>query len=674
MGTRPTSTDLIPSGAREVRGVRCTVQTRTKAKISVGKPFEIELDRLPETYAWSHRVPLGDLPRALRRAAGLPLLAVGSGGSYTTAQLAAAAHRQFGASHASAMTPLEAVATPESLRHSTVMLVTASGRNQDVLGSFERLAEREPRQFVVLCARAGSPLGSVVRKHPEIDLAEFELPSGKDGFLATNSLLASAVILIRGYEAAFSAPPTLPKRFVDLLGQERDTSVVDRLCRPLWQRQTLVVLYGPQCHAAAVDLESKFSEAALGNVQISDFRNFAHGRHHWLAKRGGQSAVLAFVSDEDRSLADALLTLIPKDVPVVRFLVSGTGLTANLAALLKVFMIVGSAGKTRGIDPGDPGVPLFGRKIYHLRAFAKRRTALPPREKAAIERKSGATVTSLISRGAIDEWRAAYCDFCERLRMARFRGVVLDYDGTLCSETNRFKSLPSAIARQLNRLMRAGIVLGVATGRGKSVKKTLREAITPRYWKNVIVGYYNGGDVSLLTDDTRPDGTDDVGPALSQVAKALRTTFDKPELVKLTFRPTQITIEPGPEANAEDVWNSVQPLICAVGGSGVFAVRSSHSMDVMSKGVTKLSVVDHVIQRLSGSTNTPVLCIGDRGRWPGNDYALLSTPYALSVDEVSPDTKSGWNLSAPGRRGEVATLDYLESLAETRVGMRLLVD
>lgn len=637
----------------------------------MGKPYEEELDRLTETYDWALNAPLGDLPRMTRVVASLPLVAVGSGGSFTTAEFVAAAHRRYGSSPGSVLTPLEAVATPQSLRHSALLLATAGGRNPDVLGAFVRLAEREPRRFLVFCARAGSPLSRAATKHPAVDFVEFEPPSGKDGFLATNSLLASVVVLGRAYAAAFAAASPFPKRFSDLFAESNTRAKIGTRCEPLWRRQTLVVLYGPDCRAAAVDLESKFSEAALGAVQLADFRNFAHGRHHWLAKRGEETGVLAIVSDADRAQADTLLALFPKDVPIVRLRAAGIGLAANLSALLQVFMVVGSAGKARRIDPGDPGVPPFGRQIYHLRAFVPPSTEMSSVELASIERKSGASVTSLLARGTLDRWRSAYRDFRDRLTTARFRGVVFDYDGTLCSEAHRFEPLPASVSRQLNRLLRSGVVLGVATGRGKSVKEALRQAVKPRYWGRVVVGYYNGGDVAALTDDSRPDGADTVGPTLVSVAEALRTTVETPGLAKLTLRLPQITIEPGTDAHGEDVWNTVQHLIYTAGGPGVAAVRSSHSMDVVAPGVTKRAVIDRVRDLLPAPQVTPILCIGDRGRWPGNDYALLSTPFALSVDEVSPDPETGWNLAAPGRRGAVATLDYLECLTETPAGLRM---
>jgi hypothetical protein len=644
----------------------------------VGKPYYDELDCLSATYDWALSAPLGGLPQALRASARLPLTAVGSGGSYTSAQFAAATHRHYCSVAATAMTPLEAVTTPQSLRQAAVLLLTAGGRNADVLGAYKRLVEREPKRLLVFCARTGSPLARIVSKHPTVDFSEFEPPSGKDGFLATNSLLGTAVVLTRAYAAAFDAPSPLPDAIAGLLPSELDGALVDldHSCEPLWRRQTLVVLYGPDCHAAAVDLESKFSEAALGTVQLADFRNFAHGRHHWLAKRGGETGVLAIVSERERSLADSLLPLLPKEIPIVCLSATGKGLAANISALVQALMVVGSAGKARGIDPGRPGVPSFGRKIFHLRAFDSTPNVLgmlPAAEAAAIERKAGASITTLISRGALDEWRTAYRDFRDRLAVASFRAIVLDYDGTLCSEAHRFQSLPASVSQQLNRLLQTGAVVGVATGRGKSVKQTLRKAIRSRFWERVVVGYYNGGDIALLTDDSRPDGTDDVSPTLAPVAERLRVVLGESNLANLTFRLPQVTIEPAPSASWDGVWNSVEHLVHSAGGMGVAAVQSSHSIDVLAPGVSKRSVVARVCELLVGGRNSQVLCIGDRGRWPGNDYALLSTPFALSVDEVSSDPSTGWNLAAPGQREVLAALGYLSQLTETQDGLSLTI-
>ncbi len=645
----------------------------------MGKPYSEEIAVLGDTYTWALSAPVDDLARALQGACSLSLVAVGSGGSYTTAHFAAAAHRQFASRIAVAMTPLEAVRTPQSLRPSATLLLTAGGKNPDVLGAFRRLLAREPRRLLVICASSGSPLARLAADYPYVDVAEFDVPSGKDGFLATNSLLASAVLLVRAYAAAHAGPPPFPASFQSLLGDQVGRSPaedLDRQCQPLWDRKTLVVLHGPETYAAAVDLESKFSEAALGDVQLADFRNFAHGRHHWLAKRGGQTGVLAILTDKDRQLGEALLALLPPDVPVVRLAANGRDTVASVAALVQVFMVAGSAGRARGIDPGDPGVPAFGRKIYHMRAFGpdgEHTETMPPPVAAALERKSGASVASLESRGSLSAWQAAYSKFVGQLSAANFRGIILDYDGTLCDEVHRFDPLPTIIGKKLNRILRAGAVVGIATGRGKSVKEALREAVDRRFWGKVIVGYYNGGDIGALGEDSRPDGTEVVGEALKPIAEILCNHPLFSQFTKLTLRRPQITLEPRPHAQSEEVWAMLQHVLNTLDTRGVEALRSSHSMDVVAPGVSKRAVLERV-REMIGGPEEPILCIGDRGLWPGNDFSLLSGPFSLSVDEVSPDPLTCWNLAAPGQRGAKATLDYLERMQPTGSGFQLTFD
>ena len=60
--------------------------------------------------------------------------------------------------------------------------------------------------------------------------------------------------------------------------------------------------------------------------------------------------------------------------------------------------------------------------------------------------------------------------------------------------------------------------------------------------------------------------------------------------------------------------------------------------------------------------DAPILTIGDRGRWPGNDYELLQEKFSLSVDETSVDPQTYWNLASVGQRGTAVTLEYLNGL------------
>jgi fructoselysine-6-P-deglycase FrlB-like protein len=646
----------------------------------LGKPYDSELDQLSETYRWAASTPIDPLVTSLRAASSLPLIAVGSGGSFTTAEFAATLHREHAGVLASPHTPMEAVAAALDFRSMAVLVATAGGKNPDVLGAFQRLVVREPRRFLVLCMNGRSPLARLAARYRFVEFLEVDLPSGKDGFLATNSLLASVVLLTRAYAEAFGTPDRLPARLLDLLGTDalgNGVQLFDQYCQPLWQRDTLVVLHSPTTRPAAVDLESKFSEAALGNVRAADFRNFAHGRHHWLAKRPGESAVLAFVTDDDEGLASRTLAHVPADIPVLRLKIPFQGTTAGVAALAQSLFVVGSAGRARRIDPGSPGVPGFGRKIYHLRAFAGDRApdpVMPAEEVVAIERKSRRAVVMLARQGQIDSWRDAYAAFIRGFGKASFRGVVFDYDGTLCDEADRYKGLSPVVGRELTRLLRAGALLGIATGRGKSVRQALRERISRKHWGRVVVGYYNGGDIGVLHDDARPDGTEQVADALRPLAESLQRHTLLAQLAGFELRLPQIKVEPKTGSLAETVWRLLQQLVYGLAIPGVMAVRSTHSMDVLAPKVSKRGVLDRVAEMLGNEKPSAVLCVGDRGQWPGNDFSLLDGPYALSVDEVSEDPLTCWNLAPPGHRGVQATLDYLQRLRPGPTGLRMKLE
>ena len=98
-----------------------------------------------------------------------------------------------------------------------------------------------------------------------------------------------------------------------------------------------------------------------------------------------------------------------------------------------MFDLVGRYGEVKNIDPGRPGVPEFGRHIYHLNAFKVARSHVMS---AAIERKVKAQ--SQKDDGHREQLEPAYGDVCERISETKFHGLILDYDGTICDHVDRF--------------------------------------------------------------------------------------------------------------------------------------------------------------------------------------------------------------------------------------------
>lgn len=633
----------------------------------MAKPYAKEMERLAETFHWVAQViDLEPLRQAIRTAGHLPLCAIGSGGSLTASHGLAALHQRYTGHLARVATPLEAVEEPVGATLAAWIL-SAGGGNVDVVAAAKALIHREPRQIGVLCGRDPSPLAELCRQHPYVDLLLYPPPTGKDGFLATNSLLAFSALLTRAYATEFGCSTDWQDTVDQLEPLLSVTAAASEAWKqatePLWTRPTTIVLHGSSTRVGAIDLESKFTEAALGHVQLADYRNFAHGRHHWLAKQSKTSAVLAFITDADRTLAERTLDLLPLEVPQARVAFDGDANAAALASLLAALRITGWAGVSRRIDPGRPGVPKFGRKLYHLRLPRPQRTLgsprLTPRETAAIFRKSGAHPFDLAASGELAHWIEALTTFRSRLRRAHFAGIVLDYDGTVVDTRYRFNPPDQEMVSELVRLAEAGLHIAVATGRGKSVRHDLQSRLPPSLWPLVLVGYYNGAEVASLDDDCAPDRSTIARGALQSLSEALRHHPELSTSVRQEDRPFQVTLQPTRKMPEGRLWDLVQHVIRLTATNDVGVTRSGHSVDIVAAGVSKLNVVQQLREMIG---DAHILVMGDRGRWPGNDHELLCEPFALGVDEISVDLATCWHLGKSGQRGPAVTLDYLSSL------------
>ena len=595
-----------------------------------------------------------------------PLLAIGSGGSLSAAQFAITLHQRFAGQFAKASTPLESLNLEGCFANASCLLLTASGRNADILGAFKHLVAREPAQLLVATACQGSSLSRLAHNYRYVNTLEIPIPSGKDGFLATNSLLAFTTVLARAYSQVFTETSVLTKGFDVLLkGQKTISAFVERLrqqCDPLWGRDVLVVLFSPSLQAAAYDIESKFTEAALGVVQLSDYRQFAHGRHHWLAKRGTSSSVLALVADEDRLLAEKTLGLIPASIPRVRLDFTGDIPTSGLTALLSAICLAQVAGEARGVDPGRPGVPIFGRRIYNLRGITAKSTKSRPqllsqRTMSAIVRKSTSFIVRNQNVPVSEFWIGHYRNFCHRLETARFRAVVLDYDGTICDERNRFTYPDQDVVSAIVKLLAKDISVGIATGRGDSVRTALRKCIPSTLQHKLLIGYYNGAELGLLDNDKCPEGGEPEDD-FAVLCQALRDDARLMALAQLSARRYQISLRIKARVPLETIGAIVHDYLQRLSKPNLRIVASSHSIDILAPGISKQAVVSSLRKRHGWTDSEPILCIGDRGHWFGNDHQLLSSPFSLSVAEVSGDPQTCWNLAPAGHRGTQALLDY----------------
>ncbi|NCU05995.1 MAG: SIS domain-containing protein, partial [Chitinophagaceae bacterium] len=343
----------------------------------MGKPFEKELAKIDETFRWSIIQDVGELRSELLYDKLTPLFIVGSGGSLSACYFAALLFQRHGVM-AKAITPLELFYSQSALRNSNVLFISASGKNTDILFGYKTAVNFEPNKIYSICMKRNSPLANLATTVSISKHYEFDIPTGKDGFLATNSLVAFFSLL---YNALKIEPD--PDTFT--IASKDSWDELRGFIKRVSPNYTFNVLYAGSGYPVAIDIESKLVEAALADVIISDYRNFGHGRHHWFAKRKDNSAIIAIVTPEEELIAQRTIALLPSDIPTLIIRSNYSSSFSSIDLLIKSFYFIEALGKLQNIDPGRPGVPDYGSKLYHLKysSLFKEKNNIPELEKIA---------------------------------------------------------------------------------------------------------------------------------------------------------------------------------------------------------------------------------------------------------------------------------------------------
>lgn len=614
----------------------------------MGKPFKSEMDRIQGTIHWAEKQDVSSLSKFLfGDNKQTPLVCIGSGGSLSACHYAAMLSRQRNGVVAVAMTPLQLMYSGrEIIRGSKLLFLSASGKNKDILNAIKYGVKYNEAGMMSLTLRKGNPTEELLQQHPKVQRWCEDIPTDKDGFLATNSLVATFTLLCKAavgskFKVQSSKPLNLEPSNLEPLN--------------------FLVLFGALGEPVAWDIESKLTEAALGSALLSDYRNFGHGRHHWFAKNKNNSCIIALVTSVEKELADKTLACMPTDVPVIYIETELDTPQASIDLLLKVFGFVNALGEARGIDPGRPGVPSYGRLLYNLDYFKLTNRILPnePTLDVAVRRKLG--VAGVDNTSLREHYSQACQRFVRQLNRGKFTTVAFDYDGTLSAKDHdsRYKErLRDDIKCALLRLLENGAEIRVATGRGKSVGKAFQNSIDKKYWPLIKIGYYNGARLLPLGEEEKLKEwiNQPFDSELKLLSDELQRRLPK-DCIKyeLTERNLQLSIEEvTSDADAELLYITCREIIWDKQLHGIRVWRSSHSMDiVVYREANKLRVIEDADH---------TLCIGDYGSFEGNDYELLSTKASLSVDKVSRNAESCWNIAPIGMVGLDATLYYLSRL------------
>ena len=616
----------------------------------MGKPFADELARLPETIDWMRELDITAVLEFVDRAEGSTLVSIGAGGSATAAEFARLLYESRGG-FCVAHTPLSFIECRSDLRDTCILLFTAAGNNRDVLACFDAAVRREAKSVLVICGAAGSKIELLVAAHARAELFILPLPTGKDGYLATNSLAAFCALMLRAFGHELPSSKAVKTA---LMSRKVDNAYSQNSMTP----DFYPVLYADWARPAASDLESKFSEAGLGGVLLADYRNFAHGRHNWIDKQGAKSMVIAFVTPASAQLAVRTLRQFPLETRIVKFETKTLGPRGTIELLLRVYVFTALVGARLGIDPGRPGVPLYGSRLYRLGPVIYKRG---PVAETARRVRMASIGRKLAARGSSEKTEqkrisTAFEIYIQRLQAVRFGAVVADFDGTVANPGTAGEPLEPRIVACFNKLLSRRIPIYFATGRGDSIHDIL-EASFPRPFRDrIFISYYNGALTLPLSEASQFTERLPTNAAIDAAFELLKEDPLLKKFTRLQNKRSQVTLKLTGTASVTVIASLVRDIVAKADGNGLRVVQSSHSIDVIPLERTKLACVEFAKSRLSDKRK--ILTVGDRGALPGNDFSLLTHPFSLSVDTVSTDLNSCWNLLPPGVRNLPGLVHY----------------
>jgi HAD superfamily hydrolase (TIGR01484 family) len=623
--------------------------------------YDHELALLRGTYVKALSLDVSELKKAIAAASGSSVIGVGSGGSFTVASLLCKLHEAYTGRVSRSSTPLEIVCNPTLAATSPVFLVSAEGKNPDITAALSRARYHSSRAVHVLTNRTDSLLTKLAGHVSDVRSHIYPVDY-KDGFLATNTLLLNAILVARAYaeldRSNADFPATLDEMQIDArplqdwLAHARDfVSVAAR-------RGALFVTFSPLLHPIAADLESKLAEAALLHCQLADLRSFAHGRHLWPTKRTNDCAIVAIVDRDLGTLWEHTRSLLPAETVSLTMQLSGAKPADLITGLIAEMHLIGLIGNALGVDPGRPDVPQSGRDIYYMPVddLVPKPTETPDWGETSKAEVLGALWPRRPRVGTITR---ASEEYRLKLQGQIFRAVVFDYDGTLCASQSRDRPPPDVIVAQLSRLLSAGVIVGIVSGRGDSLQDQLRQALPSESWDRVLLALYNGGwiaDVATKMPDAR--GTNEFLSHVIRIVRRLQTLGAPIETIRPTH-PYQVSVRFAEGIDTQSMWFVIADSLREAGLNVFTTVRSKHSVDVLAPDVNKSALVGMIVNTFHIEPYR-ILTMGDQGAWPGNDAGLLEHRFSLSVDAPSRRMDRGWKFAPAQMRDVAAALWYLK--------------
>ena len=287
------------------------------SKIANGKPLASELlKEASDIIKFAEQADTGRFREWLLRDRIRPLVCIGNGGKYTTYP---ALLYQMMSSIGKSATPLEfATMSPEAIGNSKILILSNGGANIDIKYATKRAAKYNKNNTA--CFTFTDTDDNIMVKTFGLEQSFVFKNDFYDGFISIRSKILTYALLYKAFsgDASFADKIRCTGRYK--AGMNKGGSF------PRWSNiNHFNVLYGSYGEPVAHDIESTMVEGGIASVQLTDYRNFCHGRfifgsNHCANKKVKTTdvcTVLLISPREEKIAREIREKALPDNMPIV---------------------------------------------------------------------------------------------------------------------------------------------------------------------------------------------------------------------------------------------------------------------------------------------------------------------------------------------------------------------
>jgi sugar/nucleoside kinase (ribokinase family)/fructoselysine-6-P-deglycase FrlB-like protein len=296
-----------------------------------------------------------------------PTMFVGSGGSLSAASFATTLLIKGRGKLAVSVPPFEVWNLERIESDSVVCLLSHGGENNDILMAADRLSRLRHKRVIVLTAKPNSPLSQTAGIRGWLRIF---VEGQERGFVATSGLLSMVGAICGAFSdestevssSAFLRNESLIPAFNQSLKYAAE--IAAPYTRDL-RAHHLVVLASGWGWPAAVDFESKLVEGGVCTVELTEMKNFTHGRYVNSFHHREHRHFVLFVTPEEQELARFMQSKISRYFDSVLVVETAQpGIIGAVDLMIRGLFLAGQLAQQAGVDLANPRYPSEARGLY----------------------------------------------------------------------------------------------------------------------------------------------------------------------------------------------------------------------------------------------------------------------------------------------------------------------